>query len=73
MGIANNGDKCSGWTIFAKLETDYYVWIEKFSATHPEFGEIEGDLKKSITANSQEAYDHFISNHSLKEFDLWDI
>jgi hypothetical protein len=56
-----------------QIVSDYYVWIENFIAVHPIYGTIIADLRNEIIADSKEAYDNFIINHPMKEFDLWDI
>ena len=62
-----------GWEISAKLEADYYVWIDEFTAIHPFHGKIHGILDDKITVSSLEAWEHFSKNHKLEEFDFWDI
>jgi hypothetical protein len=42
-------------------------------ATHPVYGKIEGDFEIEVTAESQEALDHFLDNHPFEEWDYWDI
>jgi len=64
----------SGWTISANLDADYYVWIDYFTASHSEFGKIIGNLKENeIITDSEEGYTHFINNHKIETFDLYDI
>lgn len=63
----------SGWAISAKIEADYYVWIEDFTAYHPTYGKIEAKLREYIDVESEEAYQHFIENHPLEIFCYGDI
>lgn len=63
----------SGWTIEGHVWEDYYEWINEFVATHPVYGKIEGDFEKEVTAESEEALNHFLSFHNYEEWDYWDI
>lgn len=63
----------SGWTIEGHVWVDYYGWINDFVATHPVYGRIEGDFEVSVTAESQEALDHFLEHHPYLEWDYYDI
>jgi len=63
-----------GWTISAELKHDYLVWIEKFVASHSNYGTITGDLRNyKISYETKEGYDDFISKHPLIIIDLGDI
>ena len=62
-----------GWTITAGIDGDYYLHVGKFTAQHEEYGTILGDLTKSITAESKEAFKHFIELHPFNIMDLDDI
>lgn len=63
----------SGWTIKAKIKSDWYSWINKFEADHPVHGKIYGDFGKKVIAKNKEAFDHFVKHHPPEEFDYWDI
>ena len=63
----------SGWTIEGYIKEDWYIWIDIFTAYHPLYGKIEGDLNKEIIADSEEAYNHFIKNHPFKYWCPGDI
>lgn len=63
----------NAWSITAEISYDYYVWIEKFKAIHPFFGEIDADLHEYIHCSSKEAYENFTSFFPLEIFDLGGI
>lgn len=63
----------SGWTVEGDICEDYYEWVNDFVATHHVYGKIEGNFETEVTAESQEALDHFLNNHSFVEWDYWDI
>lgn len=63
----------SGWTITAKIQKDYYSWINDFEATHPDYGFVKGNFESKIQATSKKAYDHFIKHHPYIEWDYWEI
>lgn len=63
----------SGWTVEGDVHEDWYEWVNEFVATHPVYGKIEGDFETEVTAESQEALDHFLANHPFMEWDYWDI
>lgn len=63
----------SGWTIEGEVYEDYYEWVNYFTATHPVYGKIEGDFEEIVTAETQEAFEHFCRHHPPNEWDYWDI
>lgn len=64
----------SGWTIYAKIECDYYTWIDFFIAIHPDFGRIIGDLTcLKISYDTTDGYNNFFKNHPIDFFDREDI
>jgi len=63
----------SGWTISGSLREDYYVWVNKFNATHPEYGRVWGDFQREVFADSEEGYQHFWINHKPHSWSYWDI
>ena len=58
-----------GWIITGEVHEDYYVWVEDFTAIHPEFGEVSGSFDGEIRATSEEAFTHFYYRHKP---DIWD-
>ena len=73
-----NGKFCarshrSGWTIEGELKEDYFVWVNQFTATHPEFGTVCGDFEEKVVASSEEAFQHFMKHHPPHEWDYHDI
>lgn len=62
-----------GWTIKAKIESDYYSWISNFEAFHPTFGKIIGNLEEEIICESLAVYNNFVKNHPLEIFNIYDI
>ena len=50
----------SGWTITGEIMNDYYSWINEFTATHPLYGKIKGNFETTVTADSEEALNHFV-------------
>ena len=67
------GENDSGWTITGQVVEDYYEWVNYFEAVHAAYGELKGDFEHEVTAESQEAYDHFIKNHPFAVWDYYDI
>ena len=63
----------SGWTITGELHEDYYVWVNDFTATHPELGRVEGNFEGEVMATSEEAFAHFWKNHEPTAWDYMDI
>ena len=63
----------SGWTITGELQEDYYVWVNDFHATHPEYGRVWGDFQREVFADSEEGYQHFWINHKPYSWSYWDI
>ena len=63
----------SGWTITGELHEDYYVWVNDFTATHPELGRVEGDFEDEVKATSEEAFDHFWKHHQPSAWDYQDV
>lgn len=63
----------SGWTITGKLQEEYYVWVNEFTATHPELGRVEGDFEKEVRATSDEAFAHFWKHHEPEAWDYYEI
>ncbi len=63
----------SGWTISGKICADYYIWVSEFTATHPFFGTVSGDFQEKVEATSNDAFDHFCTNHPPTSFDYGDI
>src|ERR1700747_840826 len=53
----------SGWTIKAKIQRDYYEWINYFEAEHETYGKLYGDYSNIIYAKSKEAFEHFHTHH----------
>lgn len=69
----NLGTHASGWVIEGDIIEDWYEWVNEFKAVHPEYGVIEGDFENEVTAESQEAIDHFVEHVGYEEWDYWDI
>ena len=63
----------SGWTIEGIIVEDYYEWVNDFTATHPVYGKIKGNFETEVTAESEEAHNHFVENHRYSEWDYYDI
>jgi hypothetical protein len=67
------GGNDSGWTIEGEIQQDYFSWVNKFKASHPVHGTVEGDFEDEIQATSREAYDHFVQYHQPELWDYLDI
>lgn len=63
----------SGWTIEGEIHEDYYEWISNFEATHPNYGRVAGNFESTVTADSEEAFQHFYTNHTPEAWDYQDI
>ncbi len=62
-----------GWTISGEAHEDWYEWVEDFNATHPVYGKVAGDFGYEVTADSEEAYQHFVKHHEAYLWDKGDI
>lgn len=63
----------SGWTIKGEIHEDYYTWVNDFEATHPKYGRVAGNFENEITAESEEAFEHFWAHHEPEAWDYQDI
>ena len=63
----------SGWTITGEVHEDWYVWVNEFTASHPELGHVEGDFEAEVKATSEEAFKHFWDHHEPSAWDYGDI
>ena len=63
----------SGWTISARVNEDYFTWINYFEAYHSDYGEVKGDFESEIEATSILAFTNFRINHPPSEWDYMDI
>jgi hypothetical protein len=63
----------SGWTISACIRSGSEEWIKDFTATHAQYGTIDGDFATKITATSKEGFDHFYRHHPPTKFNYRDI
>lgn len=62
-----------GWIITAKVQEDYYEWINDFKAEHPIYGKVWGNFQDKVYADSEEGYQHFYKNHTPNAWDYGDI
>jgi len=67
------GTHADGWTIEGKVWSDYYEWVNEFTASHPTHGKVWGDFEKKVFAESQAGFDDFVKHHPPSEWDYWDI
>lgn len=63
----------SGWTIFGKIKSCYFTWVNKFKATHPTHGIVRGDFEKIVYPDSEEGFQDFIKKHPPEKWDYWNI
>lgn len=63
----------SGWTITGEIISDWYYWVNGFTASHPIFGWVKGDYETEVCAKSRKAFAHFMEHHPADEWDYWDI
>lgn len=63
----------SGWTVEGEIHEDYFKWVNRFKATHPTYGVIEGDFNETVTAESEEAFNDFMKNHTPESWDFDNI
>ena len=62
-----------GWLINLTTSYDHYEWVDCFTADHPDYGNIWGDFKTVVYADSEEGFEHFIKHHPTKYYDCGDI
>jgi len=62
-----------GWTITGEVHEDYFVWVNLFRATHPEYGTVEGDFENEVKATSEMGFNHFWQHHQPIDWDYSDI
>lgn len=63
----------SGWTISGRIYDDYIIWVNKFEASHPQYGRVWGDFEHEVEADSEEGFKHFYENHPPNAWDYGDI
>ena len=63
----------NGWTISGDICEDYYSWVNKFEAVHPELGKVWGDFEDEVYADSKVGYQDFYENFPPKAWDYQDI
>jgi len=63
----------SGWTITGELHENRFVWVSEFYAIHDQYGRIEGDFENEVTAESEEAFSHFLKHHKPIAWNYGDI
>ena len=63
----------SGWTISGQLKMDWFVWVNDFDASHPQFGRVWGNFENLVNAASEEAFTDFYKNHPPNAWDYHDI
>lgn len=70
--IGNHED---GWSIFGKIHSDYFTWVNAFHAIKDSDNNqrVWGDFEKVVYATSLEVLDDFLENHSPDKWDYWDI
>lgn len=61
------------WFFKAKIQEDYYQWINFFEATHPKYGKIFGDFEIGIhyPKENKEALNDFLEK-TFQYLNLWD-
>ena len=62
-----------GWTIKGEIHEDYFVWVNKFEASHPKFGKVWGDFEDKVYADSEEGFKDFFEKHKPHAWDYGDI
>lgn len=62
-----------GWTIGGVICEDYYMWVNYFEASHPDYGLVRGNFEDEVQAESLEAFEHFTRHHAPYEWDYGDI
>lgn len=62
-----------GWTIKAKVEEDWFLWVNYFEANHPIHGRVWGDFEDEVFADTEEGFNHFYANHTPEQWDYYDI
>ena len=50
----------NGWKISGEIHEDYFVWVNEFSAEHPEYGKVWGDFESKVYADTPESLRVFI-------------
>ena len=63
----------NGWTISGDVHEDYYLWVNKFEAVHPELGKVWGNFEDEVYADSEVGYQDFYENFPPEEWDYQDI
>lgn len=62
-----------GWTIKGEIHEDYFVWVNYFEASHPEYGRVWGDFESIVYADSEEGFKDFYEKHTPEAWDYQDI
>lgn len=63
----------SGWTITGEIHEDWHIWVNEFTATHPDLGTVYGDFENEVYATSEAAFAHFWHYHEPEAWTYWDI
>lgn len=63
----------SGWTIHGEIRSDWYNWVNQFTAQHDKYGTIKGNFEATVWCESEEAFDHFWKHHEPCAWDYWEI
>ena len=63
----------NGWTVTGRATTDYYEWVNDFTATHDSLGAVWGNFEDAVRATSKEAYEDFIKHFPPEAWDYHDI
>lgn len=67
------GNNTSGWQVKARIQEDYFIWVNYFEAFHPDYGIVFGDFEKQVCASLGDALQHFLTHHPFEEWDYDDI
>jgi uncharacterized protein (TIGR02996 family) len=62
-----------GWTITGEVCEDHYIWVNKFEASHADYGVVWGDFEGVVFATSEEGFRHFWQHHEPFAWDYHDI
>lgn len=54
----------SGWIVKGRIAGDYWSWVKRFEATHPEHGFVKGNFERSVYASSEQALRQFLNDAS---------
>lgn len=62
----------NGWVVEGEIHEDYFSWVNDFTAKKEEWF-VKGDFEDTVTCSSLDAFEDFLSNVTVEDWDYDDI